>query len=506
MTATPPPRRSHRLRERTSDRGDGRRPGPVIPLVVILVAAGLLGWSTIRSADPEPAPPSATELPLTRADLTCPAVGAADLPAARAGVGMTSLASGGSQAGAIEVQPLPKGEPLTPRGGVPAGEWTVLTQDPDASEPVLVAAEGPMAAGASAAASTTADEPTGGGLAVADCTRPTREAWFVGAGSTIDHESTLLVSNPGETEAVVDVSLLTKEGSLEPASTSGLVLSPREVERLTLTEFAAGEGEVVIHVRATQGQVAAAVLDHWTSTLAPAGTEWIPSGQSPDTSLTLSPLADEVDGQELILGNPGDRTTVVDIQVVGPDGTHPIQDFEDASVGEGSVEVVRVPESVADDMVALRLDSDQPIVASVRSTSSGNPPDIAYAPSVPEVTGPAIVPVDLPGIDPSDVRLAVTSADPAGEASLSIEAFAANGRSVAEGSLTVPAGATVTWRSSRRQDLDADPDRVAYLVVTPQSGTLRSGVVYTGGDSALAALPLASIPSVVLAPGVYPVE
>jgi Family of unknown function (DUF5719) len=305
---------------------------------------------------------------------------------------------------------------------------------------------------------------------------------------------------------VVDVSLLTKNGAVAPDNTSGLVLTSHEVERLDLAEFAADQGEAVVRVEATQGQVAAAVLDHWTATLTPAGTEWIPSAQPPAESATLSPLVEGAGRQELVIGNPGDRTADVDIQVIGPDGTHPVQDFEDASVSEGGVEVVRVPDAVADDTAALRLDADQPIVASVRSISSGEPVDVAYATAVPEVADPAVVPVDLPGVDPAGISLVVSSSDPASETSLTIEAYAADGSAVTESSVTVPAGATVTWQAGRRRDLDVDPDRVAYLVVTPGSGSLRGGIGYVSSDSDWASMPLTSAPSVVVAPGVYPLE
>jgi hypothetical protein len=503
-TQQPGARRTHRQRPRRPGRAPSRS-SRSMPLLVLVVLAGLLGLATVRASEPAPAPPASTELPLSRSDLTCPSVGAAKLPAAKAGIGITSLASAKGGDGAAEVVPLPDGKAEKPDPAPAPDVWSVVQQADDASEPVLVSATGSMATGAAAFAATRADDEAGGGLAVTSCPLPAREAWFVGAGSTVSHSSTLLLSNPGETDAIVDVSLLTSEGLMEPVSTTGLAIESHDVERLPLSDFAAGEGEAVIQVAASQGQVAAQVLDYWSATLAPAGTEWIPTAQPPDASLTVTPAIEDAGGQDLILGNPGDRTAAVDIQVVGPDGSFPVQDFESASVDAGGVEVVSIPKSVSDETVAIQLEADQPIVASVRSTSGDSPADIAYGTSAPEVKDPAIVPVDLTSIDPSGVSLAVTSASPDAEASLSVEAMAEDGSSLGQRTLTVPAGRTVSWRSGKRADLGTDPDKVAYLVVTPTSGSVRAAVVYEA-DDAWSSLPIQSASTYAVAPGVYPLD
>ncbi|HYJ66112.1 MAG TPA: DUF5719 family protein [Nocardioidaceae bacterium] len=477
-----------------------------MPLVVLVILAGLLGLATVRASEPAPAPPASTELPLSQTDLTCPSVGAAKLPASKAGIGVTSHAGGKTGGdGGVEVTPLPDGKADKPEPAPAAGVWSVVQQGDDAAQPVLVSATGSMATGAAAFAATRADDEAGGGLAVTSCPPPAREAWFLGAGSTVSHSSTLLLSNPGVTDAIVDVSLLTSEGLKEPVSTTGLAIESHDVERLSLSDFAAGEGEAVIQVAASQGQVTAQVLDYWSATLAPAGTEWIPTAQPPDTTLTVTPAIEDAGRQDLILGNPGDRTATVDIQVIGPNGTFPVKDFESASVDEGGVDVVPIPKSVGGETVALQLEADQPIVASVRSTSGDSPADIAYGTSAPEISDPAIVPVDLTSIDPSGVSLAVTSAEPDAEATLSVEVKAEDGSSLGERTLTVPAGRTVSWRTGNRADLGTNASKVAYLVVTPRSGTVRAAAVYES-DDAWSSLPLQSAPTYAVAPGVYPLD
>jgi hypothetical protein len=505
MTAQQPgSRRSHRQLARRPRRTPTPSAG-TMPLLVLVVLAGLLGLATVRGSEPAPPPPSSTQLPLSRSDLTCPSVGAAKLPAAKAGIGITSLAGAKGGDGAVDVVPLPEGKAQKPKPAPAPGVWSMVQQGDDASDPVLVSATGSMATGAAAFTATQADDKAGGGLAVASCPLPTRAAWFVGAGSTVSHSSTLLLSNPGETDAIVDVSLLTSGGLKEPVSTTGLAIEPHKVERLSLSDFAAGEGEGVIQVAASQGQVAAQVLDYWSATLAPAGTEWIPSAQPPDTSITVTPAIADAGSQELILGNPGDRTASVDIEVVGPNGTFPIKNFERASVSQGGVEVVPIPDSVSGETSAIRLDADQPIVASVRSTSGGSPVDVAYGTTAPKVGDPAVAPVDLPSVDPSAVSLAITSADPGAEATVSVEAMAGDGSSLAKKTLTVPAGRTVSWRTSKQSDLETLASKVAYLVVNPTSGAVRGAVVYEA-DDAWSSLPLQSASTYAVAPGVYPLD
>jgi len=506
-TPPPRPRRSHRLRG-----SDGSTPMPsdgwkLAPLVLVLIAAGLIAWSTTQSAESAAPPPAATQLPLSRSDLTCPSVDTAKLKAERTGIGLTTPSTDTARSdagkGTVEITPIPHGESLTPKRPPALGKWEVVTQDADAAKTVFVSTTGSLAAGASAFTATSATDEAGGGLAVGACARPGRDAWFVGAGSSVDHASTLLVSNPGDTEAIADVTLLSRDGSSNPVS--GLVVKPRDVVRIGLAEVAAGAGEVAVRVAASQGQVATAVLDTWAATLQPAGTEWVPTADEPATSLTVSPLIGGAERRELIIGNPNDRTASVKLQVVGQDGTFPVAKFEDVSVEPESVKLIDVPATLDKQTVALRLDSDQPVVASVRSISPGSPTDIAYGTSVPEISGPAVVPVDLPTVDPSGLRLLVSSADPSQEAKFTVTAHGADGPSLAEKTVTAPAGSSVVWEADDQRDLGAKLANVAYLVVRPEDGSkLLASATFASGDSAWAAMPLSEAPVTVTAPGVYP--
>ena len=506
-TPPPRPRRSHRLRERGRSVSTATGGWKIAPLVLVLIAACLIAWSTTRGAESAAPPPAATQLPLGRSDLTCPSVDTAKLKADRTGIGFTTPSTDAAKSdagqGTVEVTPIPHGDSLTPRRAPAVGDWEVVSQDADAAKTVFVSTTGSLAAGSSAFTATSATDEAGGGAAVGACARPGREAWFVGAGSSIDHASTLLVSNPGDTEAIADVTLLSRNGSSNPVS--GLVVKPRHVVRIGLAEVAAGEGEVAVRVAASQGQVATAVLDTWTATLQPAGTEWVPTAQAPATSLTVSPLIGGADRRALIVGNPSDRTASVKIQVVGPDGTFPVAKFEDISVDPESVKLVDVPSSLDKQTVALKLDSDQPVVASVRSISPGSPADVAYGTSLAEISGPAVVPVDLPTVDASGLRLLVSGADPSHEAKFTVTAYSASGSSLSERSETVPAGSVVDWQADSQRDLGAKLSKVAYLVVRPDGGgQLLASATYSSGDSAWAAMPLAEAPVTVTAPGVYP--
>jgi uncharacterized protein DUF5719 len=499
-TPAPQSRRSHRQRGRDIATTGSSNSWRLAPLVLLLVAAGLIALSTVRGTESLEAAPAATELPLSQSDLTCPSIGTAGLPAERAGIGLTTPTTGDSSkaeapVGGLEIVPIPRGSNLTPKQPPAHGQWETVTQDEDQADTVVVSSTGALAAGASAFAATSASEKAGGGQAVVACTAPSREAWFVGAGSSVDHTSTLLVSNPADTEAIVDVTLLTRDGNRDPVS--GVVVKPRDVLRVDLSEVAAGAGEVAVRVTASQGQIATAVLDHWTATLEPAGTEWIPVAQAPATSLTVSPLIEDAERRELIVGNPGDRTASVDIQVIGADGTHPVQDFEHVSVDPDSVATVDVPESLAGQTIGLRLDTDQPIVAAARSVSPGSPTDLAYGTSLPDVSGAAVVPVDLPTVDPSGLRLMISSADPADEVEFSVTAHAADGSTLTEDTRTARPGTAVLWRAERL-------DRAAYLVVEPTTGQLLASATYAAGDSSWAAMPLTDAPMSVTAPGVYP--
>ena len=175
--------------------------------------------------------------------------------------GWIHLANFGDQASRVRVTYLPdRRQPLTQVLELGAGRaGTVGT--PAAIRAVAAGAIVEYAGGdvvVSRTAFVTANGGTGG--AGASCARPGPQNLVVPDGSTLRVETTLVLLNPGASDAVVDVSLVFDGQELEPESLRGRVVPARG--RLTIREgdFAFDEPAVAGVIRARSGRVIAEAL------------------------------------------------------------------------------------------------------------------------------------------------------------------------------------------------------------------------------------------------------
>jgi hypothetical protein len=450
----------------------------------------LLVWSDSRPPEAPPRPLSARQVAIDEVTLVCRRLEGDDSTRSSRAVG---LLPGGATDGVLSVDGADA--PAEP------GSWSVGS---DAGG--TVSARGPVAAATGAWRAGLADLGSGHGLTVGGCPRPATDLWFLGAGSTVEHESTLVVSNPGRTPAVFDVTLLTADGELVPVSTQGIALPPREKQEIQLASVAADRGDVAVRVSAGEGQVAASMLDSWTAELKPAGTEWVPLAAPAAESVAITGVPVDTGERDLLLANPGQRTVVVEVQVVGPDATFVSESLPQVEVPARSSISVQLPRSIDGDGLGLRLDADEPIMATVRARSSGERPDVAYAASVPPLTGPTVVPVSLGEVMS---RLPVLSrAATEAATTLTVAAYGSRGAELAATTVELPAGVTTTYdagRGASKLPVSAR-DRAAYLVLTPgDAAPVLASATYTTERGGLSVLPVFTPPTTVLAPAVIPV-
>lgn len=479
---------------------------PAAAVLVLAVAAGLLTWAAGRSPTPPSSATAAREVPVDAASLTCRGTGGspttvlstlvaggAGTPDADADLSATTLDSG---MGRAAVLPVTAGE-LTSAvlaAGVPG---------------VQLEARGPAAVALQAWTSASAARADGAGLAVAPCARPGSDRWFVGAGSTLEQDGTILLANPAGTSAVADVSFLTADGELRPAATQGLVLEPGAGLQLELAEMIAGSADVAVRVQSREGQVAAAVLDRWTEDRRPAGTEWIPLAGQPETRALLPGLPTRVAAQRLVVANPGDLGAVMSVQVVGPGTTYVPEGLREVTVPAGTTTSVPLPAGLDGQVVSLLTESDRPVLSSVRSTSRGPGADIAYATGAPDLSGATAVPLAVPPGGPPGATRQLFAFVATGSAAGTVRMSArdASGDEVSALDLDVPAGGTtVADLSGRGDDLDLAPREAAEVVqvVLEVTGGVGAALVHTQRSGSLSVLPVVPVPATVIAPDVLP--
>ena len=377
--------------------------------------------------------------------------------------------------GTLEVGPASEGAPLA------LGRGSLETTD-SAPAPVLDAT-GEVAAGLFGYRS----DQLGLARAVGGCVAPRAGWWFTGAGAGLDHLSELVLTNVDPGPAVIDIRVLGENGEIEALDTRGVVVAPGETKRVPLTDIAPQNDEVVVHVQASRGRVAAAVSDRFAARPGgTAGIEWITGPDEPRRLLRLAGLPADATRRTLLVGNPSELEALVDLEVSGARGSFVPTGFTTLSVPPGSVRAVDVTDLfTGEEETSVRLTSQVPVVGTVRSVQGA---DSSYAGTVRPLDDDAAVPV----VAGADVTLQLSAG--AGGATARVTGYARGGEPTGDDEVTVEPSATAGWQP---------PQGTAYVVVTPLAGNLYGAATYAA-RSGIAAVPLVALPVRLELPGVVP--
>lgn len=375
-----------------------------------------------------------------------------------------------------ETTALPAGEAVEALSGV--------TRWAEGAVPGPVSVRTTDERGAGAVAFTRSDED---GLELAACpwAAAASAPYLVGGGAAGDHQSTLLLTGTSGGSSVVDLRLWGAQGPVEGVGTTGIALEPGEARSVRLTDLAAGESELAVQVVVRSGQVAASLRDR---TAEPA------AGREVVTPVASARRVQVVTGvapgdRRLVLLNPTATSTPVTVEALGPDGTFAPTGLEELQARAGAVTAVPLPASLGDDLVSLRVRSDVPLVATVRSATGG---DVADAAPTPVLDGPAVAPLAIGSSQRADLVLSA----PGRAASVRLVARDADGREVGTAAVEVAAGATAVT------DLRRVGDGAAWVEVRPD-GELHAAVAYRSG-SGVSTLALAAAPVDVPGPDLRP--
>ncbi|MDO9378603.1 MAG: DUF5719 family protein, partial [Nocardioidaceae bacterium] len=338
----------------------------------------------------------------------------------------------------------------------------------------------------------------GGGLAAASCAAAARDRWFVGAGTTAERSGTLVLANPGEGPAVVDVTLLGPDGPVETVDGTGIVVDPGDAVQVPLDDLAAGTADVAVEVVTRRGAVGAALLDAAVSGDAEPGTEWVPAAAPPSRSQVLPGGVRGADTRTLTVANPGDSTATVDVEVLGPDGRYAPRGAEQLQVPAQGLATLDLPAAVSARAFGIGLTSTEPVVGGLQSRVGD---DVTHTASTPASRAALVAPATVPtGEDDATAVVQVSGADDAPAAVVSVRGYDAGGQQVARGRLQVPPGATVRLDAGA---LEGRPDDAVVLVLDPGDVPVHAALVVTGDDGT-SVVPLRPAPALVDAPSVSP--
>ncbi|TDE15938.1 DUF5719 family protein [Jiangella asiatica] len=339
---------------------------------------------------------------------------------------------------ASEAPAEPAAEPLVslPERGVPS----ITPVETAAGTSFAVSGQGALAPGLAAEQSLVMQSADLRGISTASCTAPQREHWFVGASGEVGRRGRLVLANPTDVPAVVDIELWDEAGPIEAPGTQDVGVPARSQRVFLLDALAPGSVATGVHVATSQGRVAAALEVREMAEITPQGMTYVPASVAPTDELIIPGVPGQGE-RSLRIVAPGDTDAIVSLQILGPDGAFSPVDQDVLTVTAGTV--ADIPIDTGTDPTAIRLRSDEPITAAVRVVQpvEDGLPDLAYTAASRPLSGPT--PALLNRVSGGFTSALLLTSATTSTAQVTVRTLAADGSVAAEEPLEIPAGTTV---------------------------------------------------------------
>ena len=272
----------------------------------------------------------------------------------------------------------------------------VLTAQPRTRTAPEVAASG----------SATVDAADLAGYAASACQAPLLQSWIVGGSTTTGSSDLLLLGNPGNVPATVELTVYGATGAQVPPGGSDLVVAAGAQRIVPLAGLVLGEESPVVRVTATGAPVTAALQSSITRTLVPGGVDQ-------ETAIAAAATTQVIPGVT-VTAEPGtqgasDATTVLRLLSADADTTAQVAVVNARGVAVSTQEVpltAGLPAGVelaglAVGTHSVRVDAPVGVVAAVwQATGFGAGSDFAWYAAAPALTADALVAVP-DGPDPT---------------------------------------------------------------------------------------------------------
>jgi len=448
-----------------------RPPLPLLAVVVVLLA----GLAVADATEPNlrTAPPSAAagRAAVVGSLAVCP-----ELLKAGSDV-TTTLTVGTALPGEVTVNaaPLVRGSGQGPivlrRGGEVSGFGTPIDQ----AVAVAATAVGERAGGLEAEQVSRGVDGRNRGLAGTRCESTVQDTWFVGGGTKVGVESEVLLVNPYDDEALVDLEVLTESGPSTAPGLRGIVVPGRQRTVIRLQDLEPDQRALATRVNVRVGRVAPALRDSRSVVDTPYGVDWVPRAGLPASVVDLAGLPGGNGARLLYIAVPGEDDALVDVQLTLADEQFVPVGLREITVRAGTIAIVDMKEVLDGRPATLRLTAQgAPILAGayVENRARFNPiRELAWIGSTRPLTGPAVV---TDSRVTRDVDSVLVLSAPDGAARLLVQLLPQAGKAQTLPPpvlVNLPEGRLVTLNlADRRFVADPPSDRRPFLV-TPVEGS-----------------------------------
>ncbi len=330
---------------------------------------------------------------------------------------------------------------------------------------------------------------TGGneaGLKAAPCLAPATAHWFPGLGATDEDHTDLILSNPDDAQAQVDLRYYGRSGRIAVPGSPGLVIRGHDSHTVSLAELR-GESPVSVAIQASQGRVTAVAKRTQTRPIKPAGIDWQVPSVSPNRVVVIPGVPADEGGRQLVVTNPNNSRATVAVQVLGFQGPYAPSGAASVDVPPEGTASVNLEPGLAGEAAGIKLTSDVPVTGAVIATSQrgGKGTDLAVQSAAAPLIGTGVSALATTNI--ADSELIISNGGDS-DAQVTFEVFSYDGVRLRTDDVVLAANSTAT----RRLNSPAP----SYVVVNvPDDSSVVAGVVLTQPDrdvAGLATIPLSS--------------
>lgn len=355
------------------------------------------------------------------------------------------------------------------------------------TSPVVISADGTMATASSAVIVGDVTDGPEAGLKAAPCLAPGTSHWFSGLGASDADRTDLILSNPDDAQALVDLRFYGRSGRVTVPGSPGIAIRGHESRTVSLSSLIEAEGALSVAAQASQGRVTAVAKRTQTSQLKRAGVDWQIPSASPSTMVVIPGIPEDDGGRQLAVTNPSHTRASVAVQVLGFQGPYEPKGAASLDVPPESTATVDLQAGLAGEAGSVKLTSNAPVTGSVISTSrrGGAGTDLAVQSAAVPLIGTGVSALATSNI--ADSVLVVSNTGD-GDAQITFDVLSYDGVTLRTADLALGPNSTATRRLN-------SPAPSYVVVKVPDGASVVGGVVLTQPDrdvAGLATLPLGS--------------
>jgi hypothetical protein len=225
------------------------------------------------------------------------------------------------------------------------------------------------------------------------CTAPATSQWFVGGTSDVSSKGVVYLVNSGQSASIADIFTWSENGEQAVKTIS---LKANSSAAVKLDSLAPGDSNIVVQVVARSGRVNSFLIDERVKGLQRLGGDSVNAISAPARKLVITGIAQQLVNKKspnhyLRLFVPGVADANFTLEFLSSNGRFIPTGFNERKLASGKVVELKLTPEVAKGAFAIKLTSDQPLLAAIRSraTSNGNSDFIWSTPS------PALTPMQI---------------------------------------------------------------------------------------------------------------